>query len=113
MSTKEKSSDIEQQQFWQMAIEAHRESGLPIAAFCRKEGISEASYYYWRRKLAGVIAKPSEKTSPDFLEVVMPGSNNAALELVFSSGNTLRINPGADNKMLIDVLSALRQADLC
>jgi len=113
MSTKEKSSDIEQRQFWQMAIEAHRESGLPIAAFCRQEGISEAAYYYWRRKLAGGVSKPREKTSPDFIEVVMPGSNNAALELVFSSGNALRINPGADNKILSQVLSALKQAGLC
>jgi len=113
MSTKEKSSDIEQRQFWQMAIETRRESGLSIAAFCKKEGISEAAYYYWRRKLAGGISKSKEKSSPEFLEVVLPGHNARALELVLSSGNTLRINPGADNKILSRVLSALRQAGLC
>lgn len=112
MSMKEK-SNIEQQQFWQMAMEAHQESGLSIAAFCKKEGIAEAAYYYWRRKLAGGVSKAKEKSSPEFLEVVLPRSNNAALELVFSSGNTLRINPGADHKILSQVLSALKQAGLC
>lgn len=113
MSTKEKSSDIEQRQFWHMAFEAHRESGLSVAAFCKKEGISEAAYYYWRRKLACGIPKSKEKSSPEFLEVVLPGNNTMALELVLSSGNTLRINPGADNKILSQVLAALRQAGLC
>jgi len=113
MSTKEKSSDIEQQQFWRMAIETRRESGLSVAAFCKKEGISEAAYYYWRRKLAGGIPKSKEKSSPEFLEVVLPGNNGMVLELVLSSGNTLRINHGADNKTLSRVLSALRQAGLC
>ena len=113
MSTKEKRSGIEQRQFWQRAIEAHRESGLSIAAFCQKEGISETAYYYWRRKLAVGLPKSKEKSPPDFLEVVLPGSSNAALELVFSSGPTLRIHPGADDKILIQVLSALRQAGLC
>jgi len=96
-----------------MAMEAHQESGLSIAAFCKKEGISEAAYYYWRRKLTGGVSKSEGKSSPNFLEVVMPRSNNATLELVFSSGSSLRINPGADNKMLSQVLSALKQAGLC
>ena len=96
-----------------MAMEAHKESSLSIAAFCKKEGISEAAYYYWRRKLTGGISKSEEKSSPDFLEVVMSKSNNTAMELVFSSGSSLRINPGVDNKMLSQVLSALKQAGLC
>lgn len=113
MSTKEKSSGIEQRQFWRMVIETRRESGLSIAAFCRKEGISQAAYYYWRRKLAGGVLKSKEKSSPEFLEVVLPGNNGVALELVLSSGNTLRINSGADSKILSQVLAALRQAELC
>jgi transposase-like protein len=96
-----------------MVIEAQQESGLSIAAFCKKEGISQAAYYYWRRKLAGGVSKPNKKSPPAFLEVVMPRDNTVALELVLSSGNTLRINPGADNKILGHVLSALKQAGLC
>jgi hypothetical protein len=112
MSAKEK-SNIEQRQFWQTAIEARRKSSLSIAAFCKKQGLSEAAYYYWRRKLAGGVLQAKEKSPPDFLEVVVAGSHNAALELVFSGGPTLRIHPGVDQKTLSQVLSALRQAGLC
>jgi transposase-like protein len=113
MGIKDKSSDRDRQQFWQMALEAQQESGLSIAAFCQKEGICQSAYYYWRRKPAGRVAKPRGKTSPDFLEVVLPNRNAIALELVLSSGHTLRINPGTDNKILGQVLSALKQAGLC
>ena len=111
--SKEQASNTDRRQFWQMVIDTCKESGLSIAAFCKKEGISEAAYYYWRKKLIGTTVESNRKNPPAFIEVALPQSNATSLELVLSSGNTLRINPGADNKMLSDVLSALRQADLC
>ena len=41
----------EKRSFWRMAIQMQRESELPIAEFCRREGLSPASFYSWRRKL--------------------------------------------------------------
>ena len=113
MSTREQASDTDRQQFWQRVMEARRESGLSVAAFCRQEGLSEGAYYYWHRKLAGGVSQPGEKSPPAFLEVVMPGGNPAALELVLSSGHTLRISPGADPTLLRQVLSAVKEAGLC
>jgi len=113
MSTKAKNSDSERRQFWQMVMETRKESGLSIAAFCKKEGISEPAYYYWRRKLTGGVSKSQAKSAPNFLEVVVPSNDSMALELVLASGNTLRINHGTDNQMLGQVLLALRQAGLC
>lgn len=34
------------------------EDGLPVAEVCRKAGISEASFYNWRKKYGGLL--PSE-----------------------------------------------------
>ena len=34
------------------------EEGAPVAEVCRKAGISEATYYNWRKKYAGLL--PSE-----------------------------------------------------
>ncbi len=34
------------------------EEGTPVAEVCRKAGISEATYYNWRRKYGGLM--PSE-----------------------------------------------------
>ena len=34
------------------------EEGLPVAEICRKAGISEATYFNWKKKYAGLL--PSE-----------------------------------------------------
>ena len=36
---------------WRQRIQGQRESGLSIAAFCRREHISAPGFYVWRRKL--------------------------------------------------------------
>jgi hypothetical protein len=60
-------------------------SGSSAAEFCRREGVSEPSFYYWKRRLAADVA-PSlahsftpvriveEKRNPDCfdVEVVLP-----------------------------------------
>jgi len=112
-----KSSKEEQRQFWQMALDTCKESGLTIAAFCKNEGISQAAYYYWRKKLASPgesdPAKQQDAASAGFIRVSMPEMNSVGLELVLSSGNALRISPGVDHKILSQVLSVLREAGLC
>lgn len=37
-----------------MAILAEGEAGLPVAEVCRKHGISNATYYQWKSKYAGL-----------------------------------------------------------
>ena len=39
-----------------MAIQAEGEAGLPVAEVCRKHGISNATYYQWKSKYAGMSA---------------------------------------------------------
>jgi len=48
------------QEAWRQRIERQRRSGRTIADFCRSEGISQASFHAWRRKLRGA---PSGKRS--------------------------------------------------
>ena len=38
--------------FWALALELQRESGLTPAAFCRREGISDKAFGRWKRKLS-------------------------------------------------------------
>ena len=37
------------------------ESGLPIKQLCRKHGFSEASYYPWRSKFAGMSVSDAKR----------------------------------------------------
>ena len=101
-----KESQADQQQFWQMVIETWRSSGLGVRQFCRQEGLSEPAFYSWRRRLSGDDSQRSrqEGSSPSpFVQVSIP-QNSFVLELVLSSGNTLRINSVADNKTIILLL---------
>jgi transposase-like protein len=36
---------------WRERMERQRESGLSIAEFCRREGVSAVTFYTWKRKL--------------------------------------------------------------
>ena len=117
MSKKQKESKDDQRQFWQMVIETWQNSGMPVSKFCKYEGLSEGSFYNWRKKLAkgdkSEAAKQKEWSSSAFIEVSMPSEKPGGLELVLTSGNTLRISEATDSKTLSDVLSVLREAGLC
>lgn len=41
----------ERESFWRMVLEEHRHSGLNIRQFCKREGLGEASFYFWRREI--------------------------------------------------------------
>ena len=41
----------EREAHWRRVMARHRESGFSIAEFCRRESISEANFYSWRREL--------------------------------------------------------------
>lgn len=49
---------------WGQRIERRRQCGGTIGAFCRSEGVSEASYHYWQQKLrqaTAVLNSPAPK----------------------------------------------------
>jgi transposase len=99
-----------------MAIETWRAGGLSVRQFCTKEGLSEPSFYIWRKKLADDESEldNQDKTEPSaFIEVAMSKNTSAAIELLLISGNTLRIPAGVDIATLSTVLSVVRAAGLC
>ncbi|HSW67242.1 MAG TPA: hypothetical protein VLH16_01540 [Bacteroidales bacterium] len=101
-----------------MAIETWKSTGLSVRQFCANEKLTEASFYTWRKKLECSNnnenkqdkPKPSE---PEFIEVTIPQNNSAAVELVLSSGSTLKIPVGVDAKTLMTIISVLHQTQLC
>jgi len=108
----------DQQQFWQMAIETWRISGLSVRQFCDNEGLTEASFYSWRKKLSTGVNGDNKQDKPkssqsEFIEVTIPSNNSAAVELLLTSGNTLRIPAGVDSATLSTVLSVIRATGLC
>ena len=91
---------------WAERIVAQQRSGISVKQFCEEQGVSEYSFYAWRKRLheSGPVrfalverrARRQERTA------------EAALELVLTTGERLRIGAGVDTAMLRTVLDALR-----
>jgi hypothetical protein len=93
------------QKKWQELIRQQRESKLSVSAFCRQHGISDQSFYNWRKRLTA-----DEPVRFALVEANAPGADRLApLELILASGDRLRIAPGADAAALRAVLSVLRE----
>lgn len=66
---------------WMLLLEAHSECELSIKDFCAVQGISEASFYQWRKRLqrdtraASVMFSPIEiqSKSTESIVVELPG----------------------------------------
>jgi transposase-like protein len=90
---------------WQELIRQQEQSKLSVTAFCREHGISDQSFYNWRKRLSG-----SEPVRFALVEGGAPGTNdNAPVELILAGGDRLRIAPGIDAATLRTVLSVLRE----
>lgn len=81
----------------------HADSGLTIAAFCRREAISAASFYQWRTRLAAQThaapARSDPATTTGFVDIgtlhtrdPMPAAFELRLDL--GSGLTLQLRRG-------------------
>jgi hypothetical protein len=51
MDESSKSKRGETREFWEEAIRLWAESGLPVREFCNREGLTEHTFYSWRRAL--------------------------------------------------------------
>ena len=43
----------EKERYWRSVLQRQARSGVSIAKFCRSEGVSEPSFYSWKRALGG------------------------------------------------------------
>jgi hypothetical protein len=100
------SSALSTRQKWVDLIRQHEQSGAAVKVFCHERGVSEPSFYSWRKRLAA--------SEPVRFALVDAGASVAnprasSVELILASGDRLRIAPGADIATLRTVLSALRE----
>ena len=97
----------ERRKFWTELIARHKQSGKTVEAFCQENSVGGPSFYAWRKRLA-------ENGRPmSFALVETPALHHQPgepVELILSSGDRLRIGPGADPVTLRLVLSLLRAA---
>jgi transposase-like protein len=92
---------------WRERITEQQSSGLSVKQYCNERGLSSWAFYKWRKQLqeAGPVRFALvERRKP-------PREQNAAeadLEVVFASGERLRVRSGIDRATLRTVVEALR-----
>jgi len=88
---------------WQQRLARFRKSGLAVAHFCEREGISTASFYAWRRRLQADTA-----TEPRLVPVrLVTPPPSAPVELLLPSGVVVRLSPDIDPAWLRQLLPLL------
>ena len=91
---------------WAERIAAQQRSGISVKQFCKERGLTEYSFYAWRKRLqeSGPVrfalvdrsARRQERTA------------EPVLELVLATGERLRVGTGVDTATLRAVLNVLR-----
>lgn len=81
---------------WQTLLAQHEASGLSIADFCAREGVSPPSFYQWRTRLrAKGRARPGEvtKAAPTFMDLgALSGTPTERFELRLDLGGGLQLH---------------------
>jgi hypothetical protein len=81
---------------------------LTVRAFCEERGLSQPSFYAWRRVLAerdaeAAVFVPVQVVSGE------PRAAEAPLELVVGERRMLRVHPGFDAATLRQLLAVLEE----
>lgn len=97
---------------WRQRLERFGRAGLPVTRFCAAEGVSLASFYLWRKKLAAarreaegqVVAGEGQAFSP----VTLVGTSTLVVEL--PGGTRLQV-PAGNVGLLRAALEEIAAAD--
>lgn len=91
--------DLSRREVWRRRLREFDRGAATVTAFCRRAGVSVASFYLWRRKLAAV-ASP-EATTPrvpatavSFLPVEITQQAGNTVEVLFPNGAWVLVPSG-------------------
>ena len=102
--------DTKREQFWRRLIDRQAGSGRSIRAWCREHSVQEASFYWWRRRLAEGGAVPA---GPAFVPVHLAESSasNAEpeIEILLAREPRVRVRGPVNRQTLADVLAILEE----
>jgi hypothetical protein len=114
----------EKEAFWRGVVEGFAKSGLTVRGYCSAAGVSEPSFYWWRRELARRTPKPKPPAGgPVFLPLAVAGAaavpaaprraegdDAPGVEVRLAGGHVLRVTGPVDRRLLGELLAALETA---
>ena len=104
------------EQQWRRWLQQWQRSGQSVRAFCGSHGLSEPSFYAWRRELQRRGEQQAEQ-APAFLPVRILPEESARpaypFEVILANGRILRVAGGGDRATLQHLLAVLEEAASC
>ena len=105
---------------WREILRRQADSGVSIREFCATEGLSEPSFYAWRKRLREPMKdgqqppiasrRPQSNKGPLFLPVKMLDSA-PAMEIIHPLGYRIQLTGEVDPVALRHVIEALDERD--
>lgn len=92
-------------QQWGQIVQQCRGSVMSNRDFCRQNGITEKTYYYWLRKLRMAVAS---KESPRLVELERPDSARDMIHIRFRDAE-MTLPGGTDADAITAILRSLQQ----
>lgn len=106
-------ADPEKARVWRRRLDRYASCGLTIADFCEAERVSEATFQYWRRRLAedrssgAVTAGNRPASDAGFLPIRV---SLATVEIHLPGGARVSIPSGETTALRIAIEAALQRA---
>jgi len=92
---------------WQQRLQRFTRSQMTVAEFCRREEVSVASFYQWRRKLAKTSTEHGSfvpSAGPTFIPVQV--TSGASVQIIFPNGAQLTL-PAHDRELITLSIAAI------
>jgi hypothetical protein len=117
--------DTLKENLWRRLVRRQASSGLSVRAWCRRRGVHEAAFYWWRRELArrdaqvvrrrvSPLATPESPLSPaegGFVPVRLardePAKSDPVMEILLDKGRRIRLWASVERSVLAEVLAVL------
>jgi hypothetical protein len=104
--------DPVKEKYWRGLLQQWQRSGLNPRAFCARQGISQPSFYAWRREIAlrdQQATTTPQAPNPTFVKLAVETAPSSALEVVLANGRLLRVHCSCDPDLLRQVLRLLEE----
>lgn len=112
--------DASKQQRWLDLLRRWQQSRCSVRAFCGRYGLTQASFYFWRRVLRqrGLLDAParpgatpptSRPTAFVKLTLTDDAPHATAVEVVLNERRRLRVPPGFDPATLLQLVRLLEE----
>ena len=90
---------------WGRRVEACRNSGQKVSAWCAEQGIAVSTYYNWQRKVFQAVSSEREVY---FAELPVSPANGDTAVSIQRGELRVDIHAGADTEMIHAIIQALK-----